>query len=74
MQRYTVDKKEGNREFDVTMGSNDGAKMCKIVYSTGEKFNKDGFTGYIGLYRDACFKNNNGHQSYKIRKELIKIF
>ena len=31
----------------------------------------------IGLYRDdrlACFKNNNGHQKDKIRKELIKIF
>ena len=45
MQRYTVDKKEGNREFDVTMGSNDRTKMCKFVYSTGKKFNKD------GLYR-----------------------
>ena len=31
MQRYTVDKKEGNREFDVTMGSNDRAETCKLV-------------------------------------------
>ena len=24
-------KKEGNGEFDVTMGSNDGAETCKLV-------------------------------------------
>ena len=46
-------KKGGNGEFDVTMGSNDGAEMCKLVelfllYSIGEKLNKDN----IGLYRD----------------------
>ena len=61
------------------MRSNDGAETCEIVglfllYSIGEKFNKDS----IGLYRDdglACFKNNNGHQNDKIkRKELIKVF
>ena len=38
-------KKEGNGEFDVTMGINDGAETCKIVglflsYSVGEKSNK----------------------------------
>ena len=71
-------KKEGNGEFDVKMGSNDGAETCELVglillYSIGEKLNKDN----IRLYRDeglACFKNNSGHQSDKIRKELIKIF
>ena len=60
------------------MGNNGGAETCKIVglfllYSIGENFNKDN----IGLYRDdvlAFFKNNNGHQSNKIRTELIKIF
>ena len=60
------------------MGSNDGAETCELVellllYSIGEKLNKNN----IGLYRDdglACFKNNNGHQNDKIRKELIKIF
>ena len=60
------------------MGSNDRAETCELVglfllYSIGEKLNKDN----IGLYRDdglACFKNNNGHQNDKIRKELIKIF
>ena len=71
-------KKEGNGEFDVTMGSNDGAETCEIVglfllYSIGEMFNKKD----IGLYRDdglACFENNDGHQNDKIRKELIKVF
>ena len=50
-------------------------QTCRIVfiYSIGQKFNKNN----IGLYRGdglACFKNNNGHQNDKIRKELIKIF
>ena len=43
------------------------------MYNIREKLNKDN----IGLYRDdglAYFKNNNGHQNEKIRKELIKIF
>ena len=60
------------------MMSNDGAETCDLVglfllYSIGEKLNKDN----IDLYRDdrlACFKNNNDHQNNKIRKELIKIF
>ena len=59
------------------MGSNDGAEKCELVglfllYSIVEKLNKNN----IGLYRDdgrACFKNNNGYQNDKIRKELIKI-
>ena len=60
------------------MGSNDGTETCELVglfllYSIGEKLNKDN----KALYRDdglASFKNNNDHQNYKIRKELIKIF
>ena len=59
------------------MGSNNGAETCELVrlfllYSIGEKLNK----GNTGLYKHdglACFKNNNGHQNDKIRKELIKI-
>ena len=72
-----IKKKEGNWEFDVSMVSNDGAETCELVglfllYSIVEKLNKNN----IGLYRDdglASFKNNNGHQNDKIRKELIKI-
>ena len=59
------------------MGSNDRAETCELaglflLGSIGEKLNKDD----IGLNRDdglAYFKNNNGHQNDKIRKELIKI-
>ena len=60
------------------MGSNDVAETCEhvglfLLCSIGENLNIDN----IGLYRNdglACFKNNNGHQNDKIRKELIKIF
>ena len=54
LQRYTVDKKKGvNREFDVTMGSKDGAETCKpvgllLLYSIGKELNKNN----IGLCRD----------------------
>ena len=46
-------KKEGNGEFDVTMGSNGGAQTCEFVglfllHSIGGKLNKNS----IGLYRD----------------------
>ena len=71
-------KKEGNGEFDVTMGSNGGAQTCEFVglfllHSIGEKLNKNN----IGLYRDdgqACFQNNNGHKSDEFEKGLIEIF
>ena len=60
-----MQENQGNVEFDATTESNDGAEKCEVVglfllYSIGEKFNKDG----ICLYRDdglACCKNNNGH-------------
>ena len=73
-----MDKKNENREFNVTMASNDRAETCELVglfllYRIGEKLNKDN----IVSYRDdglACFKNNDGQQNNKIRKELIKIF
>ena len=48
-------------------------QTCSIVFSIGEKLNKNN----IGLYEDdglACFQNNNGHQNDKIRNKLIKIF
>ena len=71
-------KRGRNGKFDVTIGGNDGDETCKIVglfllHRIEEKLSKDD----IGLYRDeglACFKNNNGHQNDKIRKELTKIF
>ena len=71
-------KKDGDPNFDVTMGSYDGAEICELVglhilQVLGEKYGKD----KIGLYRDdglACFGNIKASQVERIRKELISIF
>ena len=71
-------KKGDSGEFDVTMGSFDGAKTCELVGLyilgiSGNKFGKEIF----GLYRDdelACLKNLNVHQSDKLRKDITKVF
>ena len=70
-------KKEGNKDFDVTVGSFDGAQVCQLVglhilhiLSTkhGENLN--------GIYRDdglACFDNVSGPQADQIIKGFIYI-
>ena len=71
-------KKNTSVEFDVTMGSYDGADMCEIVGllmldMLSKLFEKNS----IGLYRDdglSIFRNYNGHQSDKVRNELTKLF
>ena len=58
-------KKDTRVEFDVTMGSYDGAEVCKIVGlfmldMLSKLFEKN----YIGLYRDdglSISGNYNGH-------------
>ena len=73
-----MDKKNGDPDFDVTMGSFDGAELCKLVglyilHILGEKYGKH----RIGLYRDdglACFGYTSGPQADRIRKDFIKIF
>ena len=70
-------KNDGNGEFDVTMGSYDGAEVCEVVALfmldiISKKYLKEN----IGLYRDdglSVFKNQTGHQNDKVRKELICI-
>ena len=70
--------KDSNGDFDVTMGSYDGAEMCEqvglfMLNELSKKFGKDN----IGLYRDdglSDFKNYNGHQNDKVRKEVIDLF
>ena len=60
------------------MGSFDGAETCELIGLyildiLGNKFGKEIF----GLYRDdglACLKNLNGHQSDKLRKDIMKVF
>ena len=69
-------KKNGDPNFDVTMGSFDGAEICELVglYILNELSNKF-VNGNIGLYRDdglACFHNVNGPQADKYRNFLLK--
>lgn len=69
-------KKDTNTDFDVTMGSNDGAEIAELVglyilYLLESKLHiKD-----IGLYRDDGLAaiNARGRTADKIRKELTKI-
>ena len=71
-------KKNGDPDFDVTMGSFDGAELCELVglyilHILGAKYGKH----RIGLYRDeglACFGYTSGPQADRIRKDFIKIF
>lgn len=71
-------KRTGSPDFDVTMGSFDGAEVCELVglyllNQIGTKFNKKN----VGLYRDdglAVFKGLNGRQTDRARKDIIKIF
>ena len=71
-------KKEGDPDFDVTMGSYDGTELCEfvglyILHRLGEKFGVD----ISGLYRDdglLCFEQITGHVADSIRKDMIKLF
>ena len=71
-------KKDSNGDCDVTMESYDGAEVCELaglfmLNELSKKFGKD----IIGLYRDdglSVFKNHNGHQNDKVRKEMIDLF
>ena len=64
--------------FDVTMGAYDGAEVCELVgifmlNKISEKYNKND----VGLYRDdglAVFKNINGPESERIKKNFQSLF
>ena len=70
-------KKQSNN-FDVTMGSYDGAEVCELISIymlrlIGSKYSPND----MGLYRDdglAVFKNTSGPQSEKIKKTFQKMF
>ena len=70
--------KKDNPEFDVTMGSYDGAELCELVVLYLLDLLTKGFGKQnIGLYRDdglSCFENISGPDSEKIKKKLFKIF
>ena len=70
-------KKQSNN-FDVAMGSYDGAEVCELIgifmlSLIGNIYSRNN----IGLCRDdgfAVFKNTSGQQSEKIKKTFQKMF
>ena len=70
--------KKNNPNFDVTIGSYDGAELCEltglyILSIMDSEFGKE----KIGLYRDdglGCFQNMSGPQLERIKKKICKIF
>ena len=69
--------KQQNENFDVTMGTYDGAEVCEIVGTFLLSLLKDKYNEEMGLYRDdglAVFKNVNGTQAEKIKKDFQNIF
>ena len=71
-------KRSGNEDFDVPMGSYDGAEVCQLVGAfllnnlchIIDKSN-------VALYRDdglGVFKSHSGPETERKRKEIIKAF
>ena len=71
-------KKEGHEDFDIPMGSYDGAEICKLVRiyiqnKLCKLMNKKDF----GLYRDdglGILGNTSRPEADRKRKNIIKIF
>ena len=67
-----------NANFDVTMGSYDGAELCEstglyILSVLSSEFGKE----KIGLYRDdglSCFQNMTGPQAERVKKKICEVF
>ena len=68
----------GLNNFDVTMGSFDGAEICELVgLFILEKIKSTLNSTNIGFYRDdglAVFENHNGHSNDQFRKKIIQTF
>eukprot|EP00794_Sanderia_malayensis_P020876 gene20876-22928_t len=71
-------KKNGDPNFDVTMGSFDGAELCEIVgLYILDKLKKPYGSETSGLYRDdglCCSRNIDVPKSERIRKNIVKLF
>ena len=73
-----MDKKEGSKDFDVTMGSLDVAEICELIglyilYILSTKYGRY----HNGIYRNdglACFENVSGPKADRSRKDFINIF
>ena len=71
-------KRNGDEEFDVTMGCHDGAETSELIglfilSQLHEIIPKE----EVGLYRDdgiGVLRNINGQRGEKIRKQIIEIF
>ena len=72
------EKRDTQRQFDVTMGAFDGAELCELVglfilHNLKLSLN----IASIGLYRDdglAVMESCSGSTADRIRKQIIKIF
>ena len=70
--------KKGENNFDVTMGTYDGAEVCELIgifmlLLLSKHINKN----YIGLHRDdglAISKNTSGPEAEKLEKKFHKLF
>ena len=71
-------KKNGDEQFDVTMGSYDGAEVCEIVgiYLLSKLSPVLGRES-VGLYRDdglAAIGSRSGRRLDQHRKQIVDIF
>ena len=70
--------KQHDSDFDVTLGSFDGAEICELVgLYLLHLLKKECGSSSIGLYRDdglACYKKTSGPQTERMRKRITKIF
>ena len=70
--------KKENPNFDVTVGSYDGAELCEltglyILSVLSSEFGKE----KIGLYRDyglSCFQNMTRSQAERVKNRICEIF
>ena len=71
-------KKESSSCFDVTMGSYDGAELCKLIGIFTQSVLKDIINnGVMGLYRDdglIVLNKVTTQKTDKIRKKVIQVF
>lgn len=71
-------KTTGNSNFDVAMGSYDGAEICELVgLLLLAKVTKIHAKEDIGLYRDdglAVIRDTNGPKTDRMRKDIIAAF
>ena len=76
--KHDVWAKKESPDFEVTMGSYDGADVWELVgLYTLDIFTKEFGHDKIGLYRDdglGCFQNLSGSEAGKVKKKLCKIF